>query len=229
MWFAPHFCWAAYSRAEACCPVQGYEEEIYSPFFFFLHRFRLLIFKTICTAVFSHCHSLSDPCLALLCFIASFFSSTQQPGIPCAAEHSTTLRRHGQQYFHILATLGLTQRVRERMWCSWPERSAPAVWLYGFWSCHSPLRPVTSRHWSRLLLAQRWAISEKSTHSRAAQHLLPHCSFSSDFTYPPVLCGISPLNATSSSLLCSVFHCSGPYSGKLFKLGAFQAFPIECK
>lgn len=35
MWFAPHFCWAAYSRAEACCPVQGYEEEIYSPFFFF--------------------------------------------------------------------------------------------------------------------------------------------------------------------------------------------------
>lgn len=36
---------------------------------FFFSRFRLLIFKTICTAVFSHCCSLLDLCLALLCFL----------------------------------------------------------------------------------------------------------------------------------------------------------------
>ena len=65
MWFASQFCRAVYSHAEACCPVQGYEEGI----LLFFSRFRLLIFKTICTAVFSHCQSLWDPCLALLCLV----------------------------------------------------------------------------------------------------------------------------------------------------------------
>lgn len=61
------------------------------------------------------------------------------------AERGASTQRYIQpwdwgQYFHILATLQVTQCAQQRSGCYEPGLSATAVWLQNFGRCHTLLR-----------------------------------------------------------------------------------------
>lgn len=124
--------------------------------------------------------------------------------------------------FQILVTLWLIQCVQQRRWCFWAGLSTAAVWLPRFWSCHTLLLSHQDPGWCWLKDRE----SQGGTPGCCAQQTCP--AFSSRLFF---LLGFNCVfrSHLTSATSCLIFHCSGPYSDKLFKLWAFQAFPIKCK